>query len=100
MNMVSRTVTILNRTGLHARPAALFAQAAGRFSSTVRVLKGSQQADAGSVLALMLLAAGQGTEVTIEAEGEDEEAAVTALAAMLQSDFDQDDTIGAGRSPS
>lgn len=53
------------------------------------MLKGSQQADARSVLALMLLAAGQGMEVTIEAEGEDEEAAVTALAAMLQSDFDQ-----------
>jgi phosphocarrier protein len=97
--MVLITVTILNRTGLHARPAALFAQAAGRFSSTVRVLKGSQQADARSVLALMLLAAGQGTEVTIEAEGEDEEAAVTALAAMLQSDFDQDDTAGVERSP-
>jgi phosphocarrier protein len=87
--MVLRTLTILNRTGLHARPAALFAQAAGRFSSTIRVLKGSQQADARSVLALMLLAAGQGMEVTIEADGEDEEAAVTALAEMLQSDFDQ-----------
>jgi phosphocarrier protein len=97
--MVSRTVTILNRTGLHARPAALFAQAAGCFSATIRVLKGSQQADARSVLALMLLAAGQGTEVTIEAEGEDEEAAVTALAGMLESDFDRDDTVGVERSP-
>ena len=97
--MVSRAVTILNRTGLHARPAALFAQAAGRFSSTIRVLKGSQQADARSVLALMLLAAGRGTEVTIEAEGGDEVAAVTALAGMLESDFDRDDTVGVERSP-
>jgi phosphocarrier protein len=97
--MVSRTVTILNRTGLHARPAAIFAQAAGRFSSTVRVLRGSQQADARSVLALMLLAAGQGMEVTIEAEGGDEAAAVTALAAMLETDFDREDTIGVVRSP-
>lgn len=97
--MVSRTVTILNRTGLHARPAAMFAQAAGRFSSATRVLKGAQQADASSVLALMLLAAGQGTEVTIEAEGEDEEAAVTALAAMLESDFDPQESTVAGRPP-
>ncbi len=86
--MVTRTATIVNKTGLHARPAAIFAQAASGFRAAVSIAKDGQRVDAKSVLGLMLLAANQGSEVSIEATGEDEAAAVKALAAMLESDFD------------
>lgn len=90
--MFSRTVRILNKTGFHARPAALFAETAGSFSSGISVVKGDQQVDAKGVLGLMLLEATRGTEITIRAEGKDEVAAVNALAELVQRDLDNEDT--------
>jgi phosphocarrier protein HPr len=87
--MFCRTVQILNQTGLHARPAALFATTANKFRSAVKVLKGDQQADGRSVLSLMLLEVTPGTEITIEANGEDEVDVVNALAELVEKKFDE-----------
>src|SRR5205814_1447769 len=72
----ARTVTLLNSTGLHARPAGLFVETAARFRSTIKVVKGTGEADGRSLLSLMLLEATAGSEITIQAVGEDESEAV------------------------
>lgn len=87
--MFSRKVTIRSKTGLHARPAAVFAETAGRFRCAVAVWKDGQRVDGKSVLSLMLLEAGRGAEITIEAEGEDEAAAVNQLAELVLQDLEE-----------
>jgi len=66
-------------------------ETANKFSSTVTVVKGEQEADAKSVLGLMLLELTGGTEITIKARGEDEVAAVNALAELVESKFDEEE---------
>ncbi|HMM22298.1 MAG TPA: HPr family phosphocarrier protein [Selenomonadales bacterium] len=78
---------ITNPTGLHARPAALFVQAAAGYKSKVRIHGNNKTADAKSILAVMSLGLAQGTDITIVAEGEDEEVCVAALAALITSNF-------------
>ncbi|MFA6110929.1 MAG: HPr family phosphocarrier protein [Candidatus Latescibacterota bacterium] len=87
--MASRNVTVTNPLGIHARPAALVVQAAARFRSEVHLSKGDVRGVNGkSIMGVMMLAAEQGAEVTIEAEGEDAEAALAALAELLASNFE------------
>ena len=90
--MFAKTVKILNQTGLHARPATLFMETASKFTAAVSVLKGDQEVDAKSVLSLMLLEAVGGTELTIKAHGEDEVAAVNALAGLVENGFDEEES--------
>jgi phosphocarrier protein HPr len=85
--MYRRLVTLRHDTGLHVRPATLFMEAAKRFHSSVRVHKGGQAADGKSAISLMLLEAGRGAELHIEADGVDEVAAVTALVDLIESRF-------------
>ncbi|MGB9803414.1 HPr family phosphocarrier protein, partial [Desulfofundulus sp.] len=85
--MFARTVRVLNKTGLHARPATLFVETANRFRSSVSVVKGEQEVDAKSVLGLMLLEIPKGTEITIKAQGEDEVEAVNTLAELVEKKF-------------
>lgn len=85
--MTARTVTIRNQTGLHARPAGLFAKTAKTFRSGIKVLRAAQEADGKSILSLMLLEVTPGTELTIQAEGEDETEAVSRLADLVESKF-------------
>ena len=85
--MCSRNVVIRNQSGLHVRPAGMFVEAAQRFRSAVRVIKGDQQADGRSILSLMLLGVVPGTELIIAADGEDETAAAQALAELIESGF-------------
>ena len=82
--MYRRLVTLRHETGLHVRPATLFMEAAKRFHSTVRVHKDDQTADGKSAISLMLLEAGQGALLHIEAEGPDEVSAVNALAELVE----------------
>jgi phosphocarrier protein HPr len=89
--LFARTVTIANPTGLHARPATLFVEAANRFRSDVRVARGGEAVDAKSVVGLMLLEAVGGTAITITAEGIDEVEAVTALAGLVERGFDEEE---------
>lgn len=85
--MVEKRVEISNPIGLHARPAAIFVQTAGNFASNIWLIKGDKKVNAKSIMGLMSLAISHGTEVTIGAEGEDEELAVKELVELVQSDF-------------
>lgn len=85
--MVEKTIEITNPTGLHARPAALFVQTAGKFTSNIWIKTGLKKVNAKSIMGLMSLAVSKGTEITIVAEGEDEEFAVKEIIDLVTSDF-------------
>jgi phosphocarrier protein len=80
---------VVNRLGLHARAAARFVQLAGQFRSTVRVAVGERVMDGKSILGLLLLAAAQGTLLTIETEGADADAALAALIELVERGFEE-----------
>jgi phosphocarrier protein HPr len=88
--MTSRSVTVVNQLGLHARAAARFVHLATRFDSQVRVGRDSKIMDGKSIMGILLLAAARGTSLTISADGPDEEAAVTALAELVATGFGED----------
>ena len=85
--MTSRSVTVVNALGLHARAAARFVHVAARFTSQVRVARDAKVMDGKSIMGILLLAAARGTTITISADGADEQAAVEALAALVQTGF-------------
>ena len=85
MKRVEKKVKILNKTGLHARPAAVFVQVANKFDSEVSVKKGNQKVNGKSIMGILMLAAGQGQLVTILAVGADAEEAVNELEKLLLS---------------
>jgi phosphocarrier protein HPr len=85
--MVEKTIEVTNPTGLHARPAALFFQTAGKFTSNIWITKSEKKVNAKSIMGLMSLAVAQGTKVTISAEGEDENLAVKELLDLITSGF-------------
>ncbi|HEY8186214.1 MAG TPA: HPr family phosphocarrier protein [Pyrinomonadaceae bacterium] len=87
--MIERTLLIKARLGLHARAAAKLVRAASSFQSQVRLrrLDGSASADAKSILSVLMLAAGCGTELQASAEGIDEEAAMDAVAQLFADGF-------------
>jgi phosphocarrier protein len=82
-----REVTVRNRLGLHARAAARFVHAANGFKSRVTVTREGRTMDGKSILGILLLAASQGTALDLGADGDDEAAAVEALAALVESGF-------------
>lgn len=84
--MVEKEVEVKLKTGLQARPAALFVQEANRFSSEIYLLKEGKKVNAKSIMGLMSLAVSTGTTITIEADGHDEQAAVDALAQYVQNE--------------
>ena len=81
--MVEREVVVVPEAGLHARPAARFVKEAKRYSSEIVVVKDGTEANAKSSLRLMTLGAHQGDKLVIRATGDDEEAAVEALAELI-----------------
>lgn len=88
--MYSESIVVQNKTGLHARPAASFVQAASKFKSNITIEKDTKQANAKSILALLSIGASMGSTVTITAEGEDENQAVTALTELIRSKFGEE----------
>ena len=80
----------MNRLGLHARAAARFVHLAARFSSQVHVSRGSRTVDGKSIMGILLLAAAHGSSIAITAEGPDADAAVEALAALVESGFGEE----------
>jgi len=84
------TVVIANRRGLHARAAAKFVKLAAQFDATVEVLKGETRVHGQSIMGLMMLAAGPGTELRLEAKGAQAQAAIDALADLVGRKFDED----------
>jgi phosphocarrier protein len=87
--MTSCAVTITNSLGLHARAAARFVHTASAYSARIRVARGDREMDGKSIMGLLLLAAAQGTVITISAAGADEHAAVAALCALVERGFDE-----------
>jgi phosphocarrier protein HPr len=85
--MISRSFTIRNKLGLHARPSAQLTQTASRFQSEVFISKESRRVNAKSIMGVMMLAAGTGSVVTIEAEGNDEAQAVQAVGELIDGGF-------------
>jgi phosphocarrier protein len=85
-----RRVTILNKRGLHARAAARFVKLASQFAAELTVAKDGVAVSGRSIMGLMMLAAGPGTELAIRAEGPDADAALDALAGLVAAKFDED----------
>ena len=81
--MVSKVITITNATGLHARPASMFVQTAGKYKSKIEVVKVDARLNAKSIMGMMTLALLKGNDIIVEADGADEEAAVTEIEKYL-----------------
>lgn len=88
--MAQKEFTILNKLGIHARPAAQFVKMANRFKSDIMVEKDGEEVDGKSIMGLMMLAAGHGSIIGVSAEGEDEEAALVAIGDLIARKFEED----------
>ena len=84
------TTTITHAVGLHARPATLFVQTAKRYGATITVRYGERKANAKSVVQVLTLAARQGSELTIQAEGDDADQALHALHDLIAANFNEE----------
>ena len=87
--MTTRQIEIINKRGLHARASAKFVKAASAFDAEVRVAKDGPTVDARSIMGLMMLAAGTGCVIEIEADGPEAEPAIEALVALVANRFDE-----------
>lgn len=87
--MVKKTTTIINRLGLHARPAALVVKLANSFPCDILLSKTGQQANAKNIMEVLMLAATEGTQLEVSAQGEKEEDALTALLALINNKFNE-----------
>jgi len=85
--MIRTSVTISNKLGLHARASAKLTKTASSFRSEVFISRGDRRVNAKSIMGVMMLAAGLGVEVEIDAAGDDEQAAVNALLALIEDKF-------------
>ncbi|MFH2139058.1 MAG: HPr family phosphocarrier protein [Candidatus Omnitrophota bacterium] len=90
--MIEKSVIIKSKAGLHARPAAIFVQVANKFDSEITITKGHQKVNGKSIMGVLMLAAGQGQEVIIIAEGPDAEMAIRELEKILLNDEDRKTT--------
>ncbi|MEW6994142.1 HPr family phosphocarrier protein [Colwelliaceae bacterium MEBiC 14330] len=89
MVVLSQQVTICNKLGLHARAATKLAQLSQKFSAQITLELAGKKADANSIMALMLLAGGQGKTVNISAQGEDAEQALLEVCQLISDKFDE-----------
>ena len=85
--MLKQTTTVINKLGLHARASAKLTKIAGAFPCQVWVSKGERRVNAKSIMGVMMLAAGIGSEIEIETDGEQEEPAMAALLALITDKF-------------
>lgn len=88
--MIERELIVSNRLGLHARATAKLVQIVSGFRCAITVSAKGREVNAKSIMGVMLLAAGQGTTVTVHADGEDEAAAIDAVSALFERRFDED----------
>ncbi len=85
--MIEKKTRIINALGLHARAAAKLVHTAGEFESDVTLVRDGEEADAKSILGILLLAAAQGSDVVVRAEGEDEQEALGAVIDLIEDRF-------------
>lgn len=88
--MIEREVEIVNRLGLHARAAAKLVHTAGGFQSRVTVVRDGEEVDGKSILGILLMAAGQGSRITLRCDGGDEEQALNAVTTLIANRFDEE----------
>lgn len=87
--MITKNITIINKLGLHARAAAKLVSTASAFSSQVKIGSADNMVDAKSIMSVMMLAASQGTELKLSAEGKDESAAIESVSDLINRYFDE-----------
>ncbi len=85
--MVERSVTIVNKLGIHARPAAEIVKTASRFGSNITIVRDDLEVNGKSIMGVMMLAAEQGSTIAIKAEGPDADAALDALESVIADGF-------------
>lgn len=90
MTALSRTISITNARGLHARASAKLVKVASEFDAEVEVVKDGQAVDARSIMGLLMLGAGIGSEVEIRVQGEEAQAALEAVAALIEDRFGEE----------
>jgi phosphocarrier protein len=88
--MISKELTIINKLGLHARAAAKLVSLASTFDADIRVAKDGKTVNGKSIMGVMMLAASQNSNITITADGNDEQAAITGLEALVADRFGED----------
>jgi phosphocarrier protein len=88
--MYEKTVKVINRAGVHARPAALLVQVSKDFKSEIYFERDNDRINAKSIMGIITLGAAYGSEIRIIAEGEDEEAAVEALSRLFETKFEEE----------
>jgi len=88
--MPRREVEIVNKLGLHARASAKLTQLAAKYPCEVMIERNGRRVNAKSIMGVMMLAAGMGSEVEVETDGEDEQAALTAIVALIESKFGEE----------
>jgi len=89
--MIEEVLKIINKHGLHARPAAQFVKIAGKFKSDIKVIKDGLEVNGKSIMGIMMLAAEPGSEITLLIEGDDEKEAFAALNDLISQKFYEDD---------
>ncbi|MCL2067472.1 MAG: HPr family phosphocarrier protein [Treponema sp.] len=88
--MTEKIITIANRAGIHARPAAIIVQVTKNFKSNIYFQKGNNRINAKSIMGIITLGAAYGTEIKIIADGEDEEAVIDSLVRLFESKFEEE----------
>jgi len=88
--MIERKIKVVNRAGIHARPSAILVQATKNFKSNIFFVKGEYKINAKSIMGIITLGAGYGSEITLIADGEDEEYAVEVLEKIFESKFEEE----------
>lgn len=88
--MIEKELTISNKHGLHARPAAQFVKTSNKYRSEIWVEKDEERINGKSIMGLMMLAAGQGSRILVMADGQDEAEAIAALETLVTGGFDDD----------
>jgi phosphocarrier protein len=87
--MIATSITVINKLGLHARAAAKLVSTASRYKCRIRTGTNGRMIDAKSIMAVMMLAAGKGTELQLEFDGDDEAEARDAVVALINNRFDE-----------
>jgi phosphocarrier protein HPr len=86
----TKEITVVNKLGIHARPAATFVKTANRFASEIFVEKDGEKINGKSIMGLMMLALGPGSKLTLHVRGADAQAAIAELEALVQRKFDEE----------
>ncbi len=88
--MIEKMITVRNRAGIHARPAAIIAQTASRYSSEITLSRDDTSINAKSIMGVITMAAGYNTMLKLQVEGDDEQEAAAAIEALFESKFEEE----------